>query len=360
MRNLIKGIFAAVFDRLPQARDDVFGLSEDGAGPAYLDVMANDLGGAAKRLHALDNGSRSANGASIWITADGQVGYDVSTASEAFRARLQALDDGEQLSDSFGYAIQLGKGALSFATAQVQLTGANDAPVAQGQSGFTSEDATFNGTLLASDVDVEPLTYRLVSAVEGVTVNADGSFSVAPLAADQALNDNQSRDVSFQYVANDGSVDSAPATVTIRIDGVTDAPTHKVINGTPGVDVLLGTSEDEVLIGGAGADTIFGGGGADIFVLGHNGAVDTYDTIRDFSKAEGDKLDLRDLVSTFEGSPNASQLFAEGYLAFNSFAAGTSQLNVDVNGRIGGGELGAIAVFTSEQLTNFDTAYLIL
>ena len=380
MKNLIKNIFAAVFDRLPQARDDVFGrLSEDAAGPVLLDVMGNDRGGGAKRLYSLDDGSsltdllrsdaartaaassdRSANGAAIWITPDGKVGYDASTLSDSFRARLQALDEGEQLTDSFSYAIRLGNGALSLATAQVEFAGANDAPMAQGQTGSTDEDTAFNGTLVATDVDVEPLTYRIVSPVEGVTVGPDGRFSVAPLATDQNLNDGQSREVEFQYVASDGSVDSAPASVSVTIYGITDA-TRKVISGTPGNDLLVGTSEDELLIGGAGADTLFGGGGADIFVLGDNGAVDTYDVIRDFSKAEGDKLDLRDLVSGFQGSPDASQLFADGYLTFLSFAPGTSQLNVDTNGSsVAGGQLGAIAVIMTEQLTSLDTAYLIL
>jgi VCBS repeat-containing protein len=244
MRNFMQSVFAAVFDRLPQARDDVFGrLSGDTAGPVLLDVMGNDRGGGAKRLYSLDDGSaatdllrsdaarsaaassdRSANGATIWITADGKVGYDGSTLSDGFRARLQALDQGEQLTDSFSYAIRLGNGALSFATAQVDLAGANDAPVAQGQTGSTNEDTTFNGTLAATDVDIEPLTYRIVAPAQGVTVEADGRFSVAPLATDQDLNDGQSREVRFQYVANDGTADSAAATVTVTINGVTDAP----------------------------------------------------------------------------------------------------------------------------------------
>lgn len=381
MKNLIKNIFAAVFDRLPQARDDRFAgsLGEGSTDPLYVDVLANDRGGAAKKLYSLDDGNaltdllhkdtarsaaastdRSANGATVWITSDGTVGYDPGTWSSAFKAQVQALDAGESLSDTFAYAIQLGNGALSIARAQIEIRGANDAPVAQGQAGSTDEDTAFTGTLVATDVDVEPLTYRIVSPVEGVTVEADGSFSVAPLASDQDLNDGQSREVSFQYVANDGTVDSAPASVSVTIHGVTDA-TRKIISGTPGSDLLVGTGEDEVLVGGAGADTLFGGGGADIFVLGDNGAVDTYDVIRDFSKAEGDKLDLRDLVSSFEGSPDAGQLFADGYLTFLSFAPGTSQLNVDTNGSsVSGGQLGAIAVLTSEQLTNFDTAYLIL
>ena len=31
------------------------------------------------------------NGAKIWITADGKVGYDACTLTDAFKAQLQAL-----------------------------------------------------------------------------------------------------------------------------------------------------------------------------------------------------------------------------------------------------------------------------
>src|SRR5688572_1143288 len=111
LATLIKRIFAAVFDSLPQARDDLFAgrASEDTASPVLVDVLANDRGGAAKKLYSLDNGSglvdllhkdtarseaassdRSAGGAAIWITPDGKVGYDLATASDAFKAALQA------------------------------------------------------------------------------------------------------------------------------------------------------------------------------------------------------------------------------------------------------------------------------
>ena len=49
------------FGSTPQAKDDLLtaastGLTEDSSSVAYLDVMANDLGGNAKVLWSLDNG----------------------------------------------------------------------------------------------------------------------------------------------------------------------------------------------------------------------------------------------------------------------------------------------------------------
>ncbi|MFC3107472.1 VCBS domain-containing protein, partial [Undibacterium arcticum] len=146
------------FGNTPQAGDDLFlaantGLTEDLFSIKYLNVMANDLGGAAKTLYSIDDGTSlggtrpadlliqdtvrtealstdsSAHGAKIWITSDGQVGYDASTLFADFKAQLQHLAAGEYATDSFTYAIRLGNGTLSWATATVQIAGVNDAPV---------------------------------------------------------------------------------------------------------------------------------------------------------------------------------------------------------------------------------------
>ena len=126
------------------------GLTEDSTNIVYLDVMANDLGGNAKTLYSLDNGisaggasptdllvadtsrieatstDTSLNGAKIWITSDGKVGYDSSTLSTAFRTLLQSLAAGQYLTDSFTYAIRLGNGALSWNTETVQFGRVHD------------------------------------------------------------------------------------------------------------------------------------------------------------------------------------------------------------------------------------------
>lgn len=59
MAAITKGITVS-FANTPQAKDDLFtgtGLTEDSLGAVYLDVMANDLGGNAKTLYSLDDGT---------------------------------------------------------------------------------------------------------------------------------------------------------------------------------------------------------------------------------------------------------------------------------------------------------------
>ncbi len=95
----------------------------------------------------------------------------------------------------------------------------NDPPVAQDGSANGSEDTPVNGTLVATDVDSEGLTYRLgTQAAHGtVVVNPDGTFTYTPSA------DFNGTD-SFTFLANDGAVDSNTATVSLTIAAVNDAP----------------------------------------------------------------------------------------------------------------------------------------
>ncbi|RWP86641.1 MAG: adhesin, partial [Mesorhizobium sp.] len=155
----------------PQAQDDLFTYSEDATGVLTLNVMSNDLGGNAKTIWSVDNGintsgamsgyvagdlltqdsgrtegistDTSFNGAKIWITSDGRVGYDAATLSAAFKTQLQSLNAGQYLTDTFIYSIRLGNGTLSWATATVQFAGTNDATVITGTStaNLTETDA---------------------------------------------------------------------------------------------------------------------------------------------------------------------------------------------------------------------------
>jgi VCBS repeat-containing protein len=126
--------------------------------------------------------------------------------------------------DQFTYKVNDGSSDSNTATVTLTVNPVNDTPVAEAQSGTIGEDALlFSGTLAATDVDGDSLTFRIVDEVVGVTVNPDGTFTV-DTAAHQDLDDGESRDVTFQYVANDGTVDSDPATVTVTINGANDAP----------------------------------------------------------------------------------------------------------------------------------------
>ena len=71
--------------------------------------------------------------------------------------------------------------------------------------------------------------------------------------------------------------------------------TPQALVGNAGNDVITGGSGDDLLMGGAGNDNLTGGLGADIFRFIKFEA--GQDTIADFNVTQGDKIDLRGLLS---------------------------------------------------------------
>ncbi len=123
------------------------------------------------------------------------------------------------------------------------LGGPNGAPTADAQSVTLDEDTAAAVTLTGSDPDGDPLSFSVVSGP------ADGSLSgTAPnLTYTPDVHFNGSD--SFTFTANDGSVDSAEATVSITVNPVNDAPSSSNITtstneNTPVAITLLGSDVD--------------------------------------------------------------------------------------------------------------------
>ena len=105
----------------------------------------------------------------------------------------------------------------------VTYTSTNTAPVAQAKSITINEDTATTSGVLATDVDLpaQVLTYSVVAnpshgAISGFS-STTGAFTYTP-----ALNYNGSD--SFTFKANDGTVDSNIATVSITVNSVNDNP----------------------------------------------------------------------------------------------------------------------------------------
>ena len=141
-------------------------------------------------------------------------------------------------SDSFTLKANDGTIDSNTATFSLTITPVNDAPDADDDSYSTDEDTTLNVAapgVLGNDSDVEgsALTAVLVAgpASGTLTLNPDGSFDYEP---DENLNGSD----SFTYMANDGTLDSNVATVSITVNAVNDAPVCE--------DVAITTDEDTV------------------------------------------------------------------------------------------------------------------
>ncbi|MGL3214911.1 beta strand repeat-containing protein [Bradyrhizobium sp. BR 1433] len=231
--------------------------------------MANDLGGNAKTLFSIDNGinnvggmngyvaadlltqdttrvestsaDTSLNGAKIWITSDGKVGYDASTLSASFKAQLDALQTGQSLTNSFIYAIRLGNGTLSWATATVQFAGANDAAIISGTTSGTVVEAggvangtpgtpNATGTLTDTDVDNTPNAFQ-VAAAGSATDNHYGTFQMTAGGTWTYTLDNSNAAVQGLNVGGHltdtftvRTIDGTAQQITVTINGANDAP----------------------------------------------------------------------------------------------------------------------------------------
>jgi hypothetical protein len=138
--------------------------------------------------------------------------------------------------DSFTFRVNDGAGFSAPATVSITVTAVNDAPVANAQSVSTAEDAAKAITLTASDVDGDALSYAIVAQpVHGTLTGTGASRTYTP-------NANYHGPDSFTFTANDGSLTSAPATVSITVTPVNDAPVANNQSVTTAEDVAKAIS----------------------------------------------------------------------------------------------------------------------
>jgi VCBS repeat-containing protein len=124
----------------------------------------------------------------------------------------------ENGADSFTYRAGDGGLVSSAATVSVTITAVNDTPVCSDVALTTSEDVANERDPACSDIDGDGLTYSVVSqGTKGTASIASGKLRFVPSL-------NATGDDSFTYRAGDGAAVSAPATVSVTITPVNDAP----------------------------------------------------------------------------------------------------------------------------------------
>ena len=115
-------------------------------------------------------------------------------------------------------AVQTTMGLIAdLAGASIIVT--NNPPSADSQSVITDEDNVKAITLTGSDPDSDPITFAIDEHPNhGTLTGAAPDLTYTPDA-------NYSGSDSFTFIVNDGTLDSAPATVSITINPVNDPPT---------------------------------------------------------------------------------------------------------------------------------------
>jgi uncharacterized repeat protein (TIGR03803 family)/VCBS repeat-containing protein len=152
------------------------------------------------------------------------------------RELFRAYGDGEQLGDEMIVQIAdlngdgLPELAVAGNRASIWLSHVNHAPTADSRTASTAEDTATPITLTASDVDGDPLTFSIVTGPSHGTLSGSAATLTYTPAANYVGAD------SFTFKANDGTLDSNAATVSITVTAVNHPP---VANNQP-----VSTAED--------------------------------------------------------------------------------------------------------------------
>ena len=158
-------------------------------------------------------------------------------------ADFQDLDDGETRDVTLTVQAMDAHGAVTTGTVVVTVTGETDnhPPVAVADLLFATEDTAATLDVLANDTDpdLDPLSLATINGVAvmagdtiatdhgELVVNGDGTLSYQ-------ADTHYSGEDSFTYTATDGTVASGPATVTLDVEAVADAPILGLASGSGG------------------------------------------------------------------------------------------------------------------------------
>ena len=213
----------------PVASDGNLSVQEDVVANGTL--VASDIDGDALTYAVV---AQPANGVVV-IT-------DASTGAYTYTPDANYVGN-----DPFTFSVNDGTIDSNVATVTVNVGGSNDTPVAMDSSETTDEDVALTSTLLASDADGDVLVFSVATQPSnGVVVITDASTGAYTYTPDADFNGSD----AFTFVANDGTVDSNEATVTITIDPVNDAPVA--------MDGNLNTAQDTLAMGTLVADDVDG------------------------------------------------------------------------------------------------------
>jgi VCBS repeat-containing protein len=166
----------------------------------------------------------------------GVSGVDGSDLTYDPNGQFEHLGDGDTGSDAFTYIANDGDVDSASANVSVTIDGINDAPVCVDVAITTNEDTAGSTAPDCTDAEGDDLTHAVGPAGTGDSGVSGSDLTYDPAGQFEHLDDGETGSDSFGYTANDGVDDSAPANVSVTIDGINDAPVC--------MDVAITTDED--------------------------------------------------------------------------------------------------------------------
>jgi uncharacterized repeat protein (TIGR01451 family) len=139
--------------------------------------------------------------------------------------------------DSFDFSVSDGQATSANATISITVNPVNDPPVANAGTATTDEDVPVTITLTGSDVDGDPLTFAIETGPSNGTLSAIMPIDGTSAQVTYTPNLDYNGPDSFTFVANDGFVDSAPATISITVNPINDPPVANAGTATTDEDV---------------------------------------------------------------------------------------------------------------------------
>jgi VCBS repeat-containing protein len=321
----------------------------------FVSKLATDVAGAYGTFH---------------VNADGSYTYTLDNTN----ARMNALNNGQTLTDHLTYTVADPSGETSTAELVVTIDGATD-PFSVRPPASTGGNDTLIGGSGNEVIDALAGNDRIESGAGNDVVYAGDSSNTLSFAAveghafmersTQNLTDNNGALRTAVYepnadVANGGSGNDALFGES-GSDLLYGGAGNDYLSGGDGIDGLRGGGGNDRLEGGAGSDVLRGDAGADVFAwslgdqastfgtanAGSGNAYDvgssvrlssTADLVTDFNTTdttEGDKLDLRDLLHG-EHHLGANPGNLSDYLHFE-LSNGHTVVHVSTTGGFSGG-----------------------
>ncbi len=309
---------------------------------AVATIAANDAEGGV--TYAIAGGADAARFA-----------IDASTGALSFVAAPDFEAAGDADADNI-YEVEVSASDGSLSDTQllsVTVGNVNEAPLITSGGGSATasyaldENATAVATIAANDAEGS-VTYAIAGGADAArfvidattgalsfvaapdfdaAADADGDnlYDVVVSASDGSLADTQSLSVAVGNL-----VDGLVLTGTSQANTLNGSYEEDTISGLGGNDTLRGLAAADVLNGGDGADRLIGGTGADTLTGGTKGDIFEFETlsdsaggasdwIADFTRSQGDKIELTDIdANTLVGGNQAFSFI--GTAAFSNQA----------------------------------------
>ena len=220
----------------PTANSATGTVPEDGSGLVALSGSDPDVGNCELTFTLVTpptKGTVNFAGQSVDACVSGSPNTDTTSVTYTPNANASGPD-------SFTYKVNDGTADSTPATASITITPSNDTPSAGAVSTTASIGTPKTITLTGADVETCELTFTVLTQPTHGTLAGGGTITPQACAGTGPFTDSATVSYtatdgtsdSFTYKVNDGTIDSASATVTITITAANTPPTANATSAT--------------------------------------------------------------------------------------------------------------------------------